>query len=90
MSSAHNVSGFIEALKLSGVVITEEARLVERLARAHDAGDELVRIAGDSRGTGVSFSVDQKLPADKLTKAFSDNGFDGFTFHHFIPHLKLI
>lgn len=89
MSKKEEMISFVESLKRSGISISNEQHLIERLSQAKDPESELVKIAQNSRFSGVTFHVNPDVPSEGLTKAFMDHGFDGFTFKDFIVHLKL-
>lgn len=93
MKTAENIASFVKALKESGVSISDENLLVERLNKAASANApvdfELIKIARNSKASGITFTVDPKRPSDKFVKAFLDHDLDGFTYNQFIPYLKL-
>ena len=82
------MTSFVEALKASGISISDEEKLVSRLSKANDPEMELIKLAQNSRVSGVEFRVNPSIPSDGLTKAFMEHGFDGFTFKDFIVLLK--
>lgn len=89
MSKEEKMISFVESLKRSGIRISNEQTLIERLSQSADPEIELIKVAQNSRFSGVSFKASPDVPSDGLTKAFMDHGFDGFTFKDFIIHLKL-
>lgn len=89
MNKKEKMTSFIESLKRSGVSISNEQYLIEKLSESEDPEIELIKIAQNGRFTGVSFHVGADTPSSGITKAFMDHGFDGFTFKDFIVHLKL-
>jgi hypothetical protein len=89
MTIAQNIESFVSALKESGVSINDEALLVKRLKDAKDVEVELIKIASNSTASKITFTANQNTPADKLSKAFLNHGFDGFSFHQFVPCLKM-
>ncbi|MBI6885862.1 hypothetical protein [Pseudomonas putida] len=89
MSTAQNIESFVEALKESGVSINDEALLIKRLKEAKDVEMELIKIASNSTASKITFSANSNTLADKVSKAFLHNGFDGFAFHQFVGCLKM-
>jgi UDP-glucose 6-dehydrogenase len=89
MNTQKNIESFVSALKESGVSINDEQSLIKRLVASKDAEVELIKIASNSTASKITFTATLNTPADKLSKAFLNHGFDGFAFHQFIPCLKM-
>jgi hypothetical protein len=92
MSTANSIASFVEALKHSGIVISDETRLIERLNKAGDAPEavEIVfnKVISNSKASGVSFYGDTAKTSAGVTKAFKDINFDGFTWRSFQQCVK--
>lgn len=88
MTIAQNIESFVADLKESGVAINDEALLIKRLKEAKDVEIELIKIASNSTASKITFTASANTPADKVSKAFLNNGFDGFAFHQFVPCMK--
>lgn len=89
MTIAKNIESFVAALRESGVSINDEALLIKRLKEAKDVEIELIKIASNSTASKITFTASLSTPADKVSKAFLNHGFDGFSFHQFLPCLKV-
>jgi hypothetical protein len=89
MNTPKNIESFVSALKESGVSINDEQALIKRLVASKDAEVELIKIASNSTASKITFTATPSTPADKVSKAFLNHGFDGFAFHQFIPCLKM-
>lgn len=92
MSTAKEITSFVEALKNSGVTISDEARLKDRLISAAENGKnvehEFNTVFSNTKASGVSFYADATRNNAGLTKAFKDIDFDGFTWRNFLQSLK--
>lgn len=92
MSTAKQITSFVEALKNSGITISDEARLKDRLVSAVEKGDDLENefntVFSNTKASGVSFYADATKSSEGLTKAFKDINFDGFTWRNFLQSLK--
>jgi len=91
MSTANQIASFVEALKNSGIEISDEARLIDRLNKAGspEAVESVFnKVISNSKASGVSFYGDATKSGKGITQAFKDINFDGFTWRSFVECLK--
>ena len=89
MTQMTNATSFANALKEAGVTISNEEALVAELDKAKDQNLILEKICVQGRGIyNITFTASLDGDGKKLSKAFADHGFDGFTFRTFLNNLK--
>jgi hypothetical protein len=89
MTQMTNATSFANALKEAGVTISNEDALVAELEKAEDRNVIFEKICVQGRSVAnVTFTASLNGDGKKLSKAFADFGFDGFTFRTFLNNLK--
>lgn len=89
MTQMTNATSFATALKEAGVTISNEDALVAELEKAEDRNVIFEKICVQGRSVAnITFTASLNGDGKKLSKAFADFGFDGFTFRTFLNNLK--
>ncbi len=92
MNKTQNILSFVEALKGSGITISDEQLLVKRLTKACEngveLGVELAKVAVNNKASGITFYADQRQDASGLIKAWKEYDLDGYAWRDFIQSLR--
>lgn len=88
MSQHEKTASFVAALKDAGITISNESGLVQALNDAKDVDRALEKLCFRGNSRNVSFHADLKADSKKLSAAFINHGFDGFTFRSFLDGLR--